>query len=98
MAVNDTIRTLDYNTLQSTLADVISTGTGNSGWGQSIKSSAVTVSNSVTVNEWANLRYDIINAYTHIYGSANSPVLPDVGNTVRYHATQSPIYLSLIHI
>lgn len=92
MAVNDKIRTPDYNDIQSALATVIGAGSGNSGWGQSLKSSQVSVSNRVTVNEWANLRYDIINAYTHIYGSANSPVLPAEGNTVRYHATASPVY------
>lgn len=91
MAVNDTIRTPDYNSIQSTLAGIMSTGSGTSGWGQPMKSSQVAVGNKVTINEWGNLRYDIINAYTHIFGSTGSPVLVNEGNTVRYDATTSPI-------
>lgn len=90
MAVNDKIKTSDYNDIQSTLANVMSTGAGNTGWGQSMKSSQVGLSDRVTINEWSNLRYDIINAYKHIYGSTPTMVQPNEGNTVRYSNTFVP--------
>ena len=90
MAVNDKIRTPDYNDIQSALATVMAGGSGNYGWGQTMLSSQVSTSTKVTINEWANLRYDIINAYKHIYGSTPTMVSPAEGNTVRYSGSFVP--------
>lgn len=90
MAVNDKISQADYNGIRSKLINVIGPGSGNSGWGQATYSTPVAEGNSVTINEWANLGYDIVNAYKHIYGT--NPVLasPTEGNTVRYSTTFTP--------
>ena len=90
MAVNDKIRTVDYNSIQSSLSTIMSSGSGTSGWGQLMRSSQVSVSDSVTINEWSNLRYDIINAYKHVFGSTPTMVNPGEGNTVRYSNTFVP--------
>jgi len=90
MPVNDKISQSEYNTVRNKLVGVLGTGSGNSGWGQTIVSSAVSVSSKVTVNEWTNLGYDIINAYKHITGS--TPTLGAVaeGNTIRFSGSFGP--------
>lgn len=90
MAVNDKISQADYNSIRTKLINVIGTGSSNFGWGQSTYSTPVAEGNYVTINEWANLGYDLVNAYKHIYGT--NPVLatPAEGGTVRYSATFTP--------
>lgn len=90
MAVNDKIRVPDYNNIQSKVAGVLGGGSSASGYGQTVRSSAVTVSNKVSVNDWGNLRYDIINAYTHIFGSAPTTTLPTTSQTIRYSTSFTP--------
>jgi hypothetical protein len=90
MPVNDTIREADYNSIRNKLVNIIGTGSGTSGWGQTLISSAVVVGNRVTITEWGNLRFDIINAYKHIFGINPVTVQPAVGNTVRYSNTFVP--------
>jgi hypothetical protein len=93
MPANDKIVIADYNNIRNKVSNVLGSGSGTSGYGQTISSSSVTsgsltvAASKVTVNEYALLRNDIINAYRHIFGS--SPVLasPTEGNLVRYDAT-----------
>ncbi len=91
-AVNSKILTADYNDIRTKLVTVMGTGAGNIGWGQTarINSSAVAEGAKVTVNEWANLRYDIINAYRHLYGSNPTMATPVANNTIRYSSTFTP--------
>lgn len=84
------IQTIDYNTIQSDVASVIGTGTADFGYGQIQLSSQVNEASRVTVNEWANLRYDIINAWVHQFGSAPSPVTAVVGELVKANSSTSP--------
>lgn len=91
MAVNDIIKEAEYNNIRNKLISVLSTGSADYGWGQTVLSPAVAVGNTVTINEWGKLRYDIINAYTHIYGSAPTPVEVVAGNTIRYSVADAPV-------
>lgn len=95
-----TIRTSDYNDIQSRLAAVLGTGSGNSGWGQTVQSSQVATGNKVTVNEYAALKKDIIGAYRHIYGSDPSLVDATVSSKVRANALTAPYkqYLTYVNI
>jgi hypothetical protein len=58
------ITTSTYNNLQSTVAKVMGTGTGNSGYGQPILSSQIS-GTVITALQWNNLRTDMAKAYTH---------------------------------
>lgn len=87
MPVNDKILVTDYNNIRNKVVNVLGTGSGTSGYGQTISSSAVSLSSRVTVNEYALLRNDIINTHRHIFGSAPTLVEPTEGNIVRYNAT-----------
>jgi hypothetical protein len=94
MAVGDKIRTVDYNTVQTRVANVLGTGSGSLGYGQTVQSSQVTTSNNVTVNEWGSLRNDIINIYRHQNNSIpDTSVLPEAieGASVRYNVSDAPV-------
>jgi hypothetical protein len=90
MPVNDTIKETDYNSIRNKIINVIGAGSADSGWGQSVVSTAVAVGNTVTVNEWGRLRFDIINAYKHIFGNTPTTAQPATGNTIRYSNTFVP--------
>jgi len=92
MAVNDIIYKADYNNIRDKVVPVLGLSPGgNNGYGQTVLSSAVTESSKVTINEWANLRYDMINAYNHQNGSIPSLVQVAEGGTVRYDPTTAPV-------
>lgn len=91
MAVNDIIKVTDYNNIRDKVISVMGTGSADYGYGQSLNSSAVGVSNRVTINEWTNLRYDLINAYVHQNGSTPSMVTVSDGGTIKFNATTAPV-------
>jgi hypothetical protein len=65
MTVNAKIRGVDYNNIRTKVVDVLGVGSIDYGYGQTVRSSAVDERNKVTVNEWGNLYYDIVNCYVH---------------------------------
>jgi hypothetical protein len=91
-AVNDKILKVDYNSIRDKVIGVLGSGSGNNGYGQQtrIQSTAVTDDSKVTINEWANLRYDIINAYKHQNGSNPTTAVVAEGNTIRYTGSFTP--------
>ena len=91
-AVNDKILTADYNSIRNKLVTVLGNGSVNIGWGQQarIQSAAVSEDSKVTINEWANLRYDVINAYKHIFGSNPTTATVAEGGTIRYTSSFTP--------
>lgn len=93
MAVNDKIKSADYNDIRKKVVGILGPGGpgsvdnnygGNYGYGQTIRSSAVGLSTKVGVNDWANLYYDIYNAYIHIFGSVPGIVGPSENAIVQY--------------
>lgn len=90
-AVNSIISQADYNSIRNKIVPIIGSGSATNGWGQSLKSTAVAEGNKVTVNEFSNLRFDIINAWTHIYGSAPTTYTVIEGDTIKYSSSNQPI-------
>jgi len=89
--VSKTIQIADYNDIQSKVAGVLGTGSGNSGYGQTVFSNQITTSNRVSVSDWTALKYDIINAYTHQVGTVpTSLVNIAVGDTVKANTATAP--------
>ena len=88
MAIGDFISATDYNTIRTKIFNVMATGAGNFGYGQTTFSSLVTAGNSVTKTQWDALRYDIYNALLHQTGSATALTTVAVGDVVRYGASQ----------
>jgi hypothetical protein len=62
------------------------TGSGQSGYGQTLLSSAVAFGNTVTKAQWDNLRFDIFNARLHQDGLSPTIVTATSGEPVRYGA------------
>jgi hypothetical protein len=91
MPVNDIITQAEYNNIRNKVISVLSTGAGTLGYGQPLRSSAVALGNRVTINEYANLRFDIINAWVHQAGSTPSTVTVAEGNTIRFSAVDAPV-------
>ena len=91
-AVNSKVVQADYNNIRNKIVTVLGNGSGNSGYGQQdrIVSTAVAEGQKVTINEWANLRLDIINAYKHINGSNPVTAVVAEGNTIRYTSSFTP--------
>lgn len=91
-SVNSLIAQADYNSIRNKIIAVLGNGSINRGYGQqaAIQSAAVSVSSRVSINDWANLRFDIINAYKHINGI--NPITAQVveGNTIRYTNSFTP--------
>jgi hypothetical protein len=86
MPVGDIISATDYNTIRTKIINVMSTGAGNTGYGQNTFSSLVSSGNSVTKAQWDLLRYDIYNAVLHQTGSAPAITTVAVGDVIRYGA------------
>ena len=91
MPVNDIITRNEYNNIRAKVNGILGTGSGNSGYGQTLNSTDRTTGDSVTINEWTNLRYDIINAFRHQNGTLPSIVSVSEGNTVRYSVVDAPV-------
>jgi hypothetical protein len=84
MTVNAKIRKVDYNNIRTKVTDVLGVGSIDYGYGQTVRSSAVDERNKVTVNEWGNLYYDIVNCYVHQTGAGPaSPVSTTAGDTIK---------------
>lgn len=87
MAIGDIISSTDYNTIRAKIINVMSTGIGNTGYGQTTFSSDVLAGNIVTKEQWDGLRYDIYNAIIHQTGSTPSIVSVAAGDVIRYGAS-----------
>lgn len=85
-----TISQAEYNTIRNKVISVLGTGSGNSGYGQTVLSTAVVEGNTVSINEWGKLKYDISNAWTHLYGTAPTLSAVYLGNTIIGNAFTSP--------
>jgi hypothetical protein len=82
MAVGDLITATRYNSMQSTLANVLGTGSGNRGYGQTVTSAAVSVGSQVTATDMSNLRADLRKTYIHQTGVYPTSDLINSGDTV----------------
>ena len=72
----------DYNVIQSKIALVMGTGSGNQGYGQTLASSQVGQYSKISVTQWNNLRSDIIRARQHQTGTTIGSKAPgDSGYT-----------------
>jgi uncharacterized protein (DUF1330 family) len=90
MAVGDKISRDSYNDIQTTVANILGTGSGNRGYGQPVVSSPVTVRDSITVNEWNNLANDLKTIGRHQNGTTPSLPIPNVNDIVKFNSSSEP--------
>lgn len=93
MATFDKIKPTEYNVIQNTIANVLgATGSGQYGYGQTVQSSQVDITKKVSVEQFANLRYDLLNAYDHLYATTPSGVIAKTArDKIKYSTTTEPI-------
>jgi hypothetical protein len=84
--VGQLIEADDYNTIRNKIVNVIGTGAGNSGYGQTAQSSLVTQGATVTANQWNSLKWDIFNALLHQDGVTPTIVSATAENVIKYGA------------
>ena len=59
------ILSTDLNSLRNKISDVMGTGVGTFGYGQSVNSSTVIAGQTVLKSHFDAIRFDIVNAYFH---------------------------------
>lgn len=91
MALAGDIEALDYNTIRANIIEVIGTGLGTYGYGQTIVSSTVSSGNTITAAQWTSLRFDVINAIIHQTGTTPSAVLVRTGDVIDDRASDPVI-------
>jgi len=79
------ILALDYNNIQSKIAQVMGQGSGTFGYNQTVLSSQVSVNQKITAVQWQNLYNDLIAARTHQTGANETANLnyPTTSTTVK---------------
>lgn len=55
----------DYNNIQTAIATILGTGSGQNGYGQAVASSQVSAGSVISTTQWANLRSDLSRARVH---------------------------------
>jgi len=73
-AVGTKVFASEYNAIQAAISTVLGIGAGSSGYGQTVLSSQVSTSSSITVVQWSNLRADLLKAYLHQGTPGNLPL------------------------
>jgi hypothetical protein len=77
------IRITNYNDIRTKVVKLLGLGAVDFGYGQPVSSTAVTVSSKLTINEWTNLRNDIVNIWKHQYGTTPPLSTPAVNSIIR---------------
>lgn len=74
---------LDYNQIRDKIVKIMSSGTGQFGYGQTVTSSPIGQGDVITKAQWDRLRFDILNARIHQDGTAPNLVEAIIGQPVR---------------
>jgi hypothetical protein len=86
MTTGAQIAATQYNSIRNTVLDILGSGSGNRGYGQTIQSSPVFTGNIITKAQWDALRYDILNIKIHQDGVSPNLAEPTSGLPIRYGA------------
>lgn len=87
----DTITAAQYNDLQSRVNNIMGTGSGQSGYGQSLASAQVSTGNVVTATQMDNLRTDIDKAHNHQSGTSSGVGNIAVGQVIGADASGTSV-------
>lgn len=76
----------DYNVVQSVVQNVMGTGSGTQGYGQTVTSSQIVGNPNISTTQWANLRNDLLKSYYHLNspGSLTIPTAPTTSTKITY--------------
>jgi hypothetical protein len=90
IVVGDIITASSYNSLQSSVYNVLGAGSGQSGYGNTLQSSPVSVGDDILPTQWANLRTDVLTAAAHqgTTGLSDIQNLPIAGQDPDFYVSQ----------
>jgi hypothetical protein len=72
IGAGNSILASDYNTIQTNVANVLGTGSGNTGYGQAVSSSQVSTGNTITASQMQNLKSDLDKIAFHQNNAAST--------------------------
>jgi len=81
--LNTAVLATDYNTIQSKINNILGSGSGDYGYGQTVTSSQVARTNRITVAQWNALRNDLLKARNHQTNVNESALLTIASTTIR---------------
>lgn len=93
---NTLVIATDYNEIQSIVATIMGTGSGTTGYGQTIASNQVGQYSKITVNQWNNLRSDILRARQHQTGTDLSSQLAVASASRKIQDADRAAYKSMV--
>lgn len=94
VSTTDKVSKTKFNEIQSLVASIVGTGSGNYGYGNNLSSSQKSQGDKVTVADWANLSVDLYNAAYH-QGSSISPTA--VSTSTKITATVVNTYITAVN-
>lgn len=86
MARGDQITAVDYNTIRNKIVSILSTGTGQRGYGQPLFSIPINPGTEITAAQWDALRIDISNAKLHQDGTLPPAINVAQGQVIGFGA------------
>lgn len=78
------IEAVDYNVIRNKINQVMGTGIGQFGYGQTVYSSDVGTNQDITAQQWNLLRFDIFNARIHQDGTTPTIVQANQGSVITF--------------
>ncbi len=84
MGIGDKVYAAEYNAIQVKAATLLGTGSGTTGYGQTLAGPVKAIGNPVAAAEWNALRNDIINIKLHQDGSQPTLTSPSTGDPIKY--------------
>lgn len=95
MAVGSLIVATDYNTIQSKVSLVLGVGSGDTGYGQVVASSQVSVDSKISVLQWSNLRSDLLRCRQHQTGNDESASLTAPSGSTKIYESDRAAYSTM---
>lgn len=72
IGAGNSILASDYNAIQTNVANVLGVGSGNTGYGQTVSSSQVSIGNTITASQMQNLKTDLDKIAYHQNNAAST--------------------------
>jgi hypothetical protein len=82
IGVGNTILASDYNSIQSTVASILGSGSGDRGYGQAVSSGQVAATNTITASQMQNLKSDLDKIRYHQANAASTAPSVSAGGVI----------------
>lgn len=87
---NALVRIADYNDLRTQVANILGAGAGTSGYGQTLRSVQIPAGRLVSVQDWENLKFDLLSILLHQDGVTPNLISLQEGRVISAASTEVP--------